>query len=1107
MFAILNSLSASKRCLVAVCLTLGLALSLAFSMTWVAKASTTFIVTTAADNGDNVNPTPGSLRAAILGANSTAGTDGISFAIGSGLQTIQPTAQLPTITEAVIIDGTTQPGFAGAPLIELDGSMTTGKQALIVNSTGPTTIRGLIINRFGSGAITLSGGGGHLVAGNYIGTDNTGTAVLPNPNNGVGISITSPNNTIGGLTPADRNVVSGNRVQNGSLGIDVFGGNAVGNKIIGNYIGTDVTGMFSLGQVNSGIRLANAHGNIVGGATVAERNVISGNFVNVDVVSSYDNKIQGNYLGATANGSGGLTGQYGVFIEVDSHDNLFGGVNAGEGNLIPSNISRGFVVTGASPNNAILGNSITASSISIDLGFNGVTANDNGATPSDPSDADTGPNNLQNFPVLNSVAANGSNTVVEGTLRSEASKTYRIELFSNTACNGSGFGGGRFFVAATNTSTDATGNANFNFTIPTASITGIIFTATATDPANNTSELSQCKSTAAAAAGTIQFGSASLIVNESTGQAVATVTRTGGSAGAVSVHYATSNGAAPTADPVGDYTAKSGQLDFADGETAKTITIVLTNDSVSEPTEDFNITLSAPTGGAVLGPQQVINVVIGDDDTPTIAINDVQVAEGNSGTTNATFTISLQRPTFQVVTVNYATDTIGTATSGGDYQATAGTVTFAIGETSKPVTVLINGDTTPEPNETFVVKLSNNSGVAIGDFSGTGTILDDDGPANAVQFNQSSYSVQEDQTSVAITVTRSGDTSSAATVDYATADKTAGQLTDYTIAIGTLRFAAGEVSKTFVVLVNEDNYVEGNEQFDVTLSNPTGGVTLGAPATTTVTILDDAQEPSLNPIDNAQNFVSQQYHDFLNREPDPGGLAFWTGEINSCGADAACLNIKRTNVSAAFFLSIEFQQTGYLVERLYKASYGNLPGAPVPVLFTEFVRDTRAISQGVVVGQAGWEQVLDDNKQALAADFVRRARFATAYPTSMTPAQFVDAMFAKAAVVPTPAERLAAISEFNGALDTSEYAGRSRALRRVAENATFVQQEFNRAFVLMQYFGYLRRDPNVAPEAGLNYDGYNFWLSKLNQFNGNYNDAEMVRAFIASAEYRQRFGF
>jgi hypothetical protein len=341
MFAILNSLFARKRFLVAVCLTLGLALILAFRVNWVAKASTTFTVTTAADNGDNVNPTAGSLRAAILNANSTAGTDNISFSIGSGPQTIQPLAQLPAITDAVNIDGTTQPGFAGAPLIEIDGSLTTGKPGLVVNSTDPTTIRGLIINRFGANAISLSGGGGNVVAGNYIGTNSAGTANFPNPNNGVGITVLSPNNIIGGLTAADRNLISGNRSQNVQMGIDVFGANAKGNKIIGNYIGTDINGTTSIGQLNARIRLGGSSLNIVGGATAAERNVISGNFVNIDVVGATDNKIQGNYIGATPNGSGSLSGQYGLFIEAGAQNNLVGGTNPGEGNLIPAGIVNG----------------------------------------------------------------------------------------------------------------------------------------------------------------------------------------------------------------------------------------------------------------------------------------------------------------------------------------------------------------------------------------------------------------------------------------------------------------------------------------------------------------------------------------------------------------------------------------------------------------------------------------------------------------------------------------------------------------------------------------------------------------------------------------------
>jgi Tol biopolymer transport system component len=264
--------------------------------------------------------------------------------------------------------------------------------------------------------------------------------------------------------------------------------------------------------------------------------------------------------------------------------------------------------------------------------------------------------------------------------------------------------------------------------------------------------------------------------------------------------------------------------------------------------------------------------------------------------------------------------------------------------------------------------------------------------------------------------------------------------------------------------------------------------------------------PPINPLDDAQFFVRQHYLDFLNREPDRDGLVFWTNEITSCGGDAQCIEVKRVNASAAFYLSIEFQQTGYLVYRIYKASYGNLSNTPLPLKLGEFLPDTKEIGQSVIVNQAGWEQVLENNKQAFAAEFVQRPRFTSAYPTSMTPAEFVDALFANAGVTPAETDRTAAVNEFGFVTTTTDLAARARALRRVAENSTLAQQEFNRAFVLMQYFGYLRRNPSDPPEPTLDFQGYNFWLNKLNQFNGDFVRAEMVKAFITSREYRSRFG-
>src|SRR5439155_20850976 len=185
-----------------------------------------------------------------------------------------------------------------------------------------------------------------------------------------------------------------------------------------------------------------------------------------------------------------------------------------------------------------------------------------------------------------------------------------------------------------------------------------------------------------------------------------------------------------------------------------------------------------------------------------------------------------------------------------------------------------------------------------------------------------------------------------------------------------------------------------------------------------------------------------------------------------------------------------------------KASYGNPPDAPVQIRFNEFLPDTQQIGHGVVVNQPGWESLLENNKQAFMTDFVQRAHFIAAYPVSLTPTQFVDRLFANAGVTPSDTDRLAAINEFGSAMTTSDTAARARALRRVAENSALQQQEFNRAFVLTQYFGYLRRNPNDAPDSS--FTGYNFWLNKLNTFKGDFAQAEMVKAFINSAEYRQR---
>ena len=257
-----------------------------------------------------------------------------------------------------------------------------------------------------------------------------------------------------------------------------------------------------------------------------------------------------------------------------------------------------------------------------------------------------------------------------------------------------------------------------------------------------------------------------------------------------------------------------------------------------------------------------------------------------------------------------------------------------------------------------------------------------------------------------------------------------------------------------------------------------------------------------NPLDTPEYFVRQQYLDFLGREPDQAGLKYWSDQINTCHGDAGCLRARRINVSAAFFLSIEFQNTGYLVYRINQTSFATGETLAMNTL----LRDTQDIGRGVVVGAPGWEAKLETNKRDFLAHFVGRPEFIAAYPLSLTPAQFVDALNANTKDPAdqssggslTPAERDQLVAEL-----TAGTKMRAEVLRAVEENPVFSQRQFNRAFVYMQYVGYLRRNANAAPDT--DFAGYNFWLKKLNDFNGNFIEAEMVKAFINSSEYRQRF--
>jgi subtilisin family serine protease len=406
----------------------------------------------------------------------------------------------------------------------------------------------------------------------------------------------------------------------------------------------------------------------------------------------------------------------------------------------------------------------------------------------------------------------------------------------------------------------------------------------------------------------------------------------------------------------------------------------------------------------------------------------------------------------------------------------------------------------------------------------TFTVNQEAAPLPVIQLASATFSANEPQDQVSISLSRTGDTSGTSTVDFTTSDTAGSQpcsainnlassRCDYVASIRRITFAPGEASKSVSISIINDAYQEGSESFSVSLSNPSGATL--AQSTATVTIADDDKTNGPNPLADAGFFVRLQYLDFLNREPDPAGFDFWVNQITSCGRSLACTEVRRIDVSASFFLSIEFQNNGYLVERFYKVGYGDTNGnstfggahqLAVPVVrFNEFLRDTQRLGQGFIVLQPGWEEALENNKQAYALEFVQTSRFTAAFPTTLTPAEFVDKLNQNAGGVLSPAERTTAINLFGGAGNSSNTIARAQAVRQVAEDTDLYNAEYNRAFVLAEYYGYLRRNPDDPPESTSDYTGYDFWLTKLNQFKGNYIDAEMVKAFLSSIEYNQRF--
>jgi CSLREA domain-containing protein len=475
-------------------------------------AGVTFVVNSTGDAPDASNdgacattgPSVGSnpectLRAAIEAANSAAGADTISFNIpGSGVHTIQPSTELPAIVEAVVVDGYTQPGSSENTLsqgsdavlmIQLSGASVpvTGPavSGLILHGGG-SSVRGLVINRWTIGLL-LEGAGGNMIEGNFLGTDATGATARNSTAQygsleGVNIS-SSGNNSIGGTSPSARNLISGH-----GYGVYMAGGDSTGNSIQGNLIGTDATGTAAV--PNTYGVFSYSPGNLIGGTSPGAGNLISGNGQGVAFTYSgaSGNLVQGNLIGTQADGTSGLGNGQGVGFE-GSPSNTVGGTDPAASNAIAFNdVGIGIVGDGA-VENSLLGNEIFSnSSLGIDLGEDGVT-------PNDAQDADTGPNNRQNFPNL--AALTSTSAPVTGTLNSTPTSSFRVQFFASPECDSSGYGEGQTFLEAVEVTTDANGDASFSEVLEGRQ-PGDVITATATSLVSglptDTSEFSACAS-------------------------------------------------------------------------------------------------------------------------------------------------------------------------------------------------------------------------------------------------------------------------------------------------------------------------------------------------------------------------------------------------------------------------------------------------------------------------------------------------------------------------------------------------------------------------------------------------------------------------------------
>ncbi|MBA3754014.1 MAG: hypothetical protein H0X01_07750, partial [Nitrospira sp.] len=356
------------------------------------------------------------------------------------------------------------------------------------------------------------------------------------------------------------------------------------------------------------------------------------------------------------------------------------------------------------------------------------------------------------------------------------------------------------------------------------------------------------------------------------------------------------------------------------------------------------------------------------------------------------------------------------------------------------------------------------------------------------QLGQSSYNLSEGTGSISIVVQRTGDKNIPVTVNYSTSDSAAylqdcnvinGVATsrcDYVGVLGTLHFATGETSKTISIPAVDDTYLEGPESFFISLSNPTGGSTLGTVRSATISITDNGNDGAgqPNPIDNATFFVREHYIDFLSREPDPASSG-WLTQLGGCGAgDQSC----RLSVSQGIYGSPEFKDRGYFIYKFSSVGLGRKPS------YDEFNVDRARVSGFQT------DTELEQSKVDFIADFMARAEFANAH-NGLSYNDYVQKLFTTAGVTQITVAGLGVKT-----VAEMQALGRSRGqvLRDVAESPEVSAKYQNESTVVMHYFGYLRRDPDGE---------YQKWITTLTVTG---DSRKVTEGFINSTEYRARFG-